>query len=211
MPINFGHRNTGKHDGSTPDAWWKYTCGHCGTDVSGAVIAYTTDERGVMRIRWLQCPTCHNGSVQAADEAVHPGVPFGPVLQGLPAATEAAYSEARRCLAVNANTAAEVMCRKILMHVAVDKGAKEGDTFASYIDYLQQQGYVTPPMQGWVTLIKEHGNLANHRLDPPDRKRAEGTLLFTVQLLRSVYEMGFIAAQFTPPTGQGRGGGGGAS
>lgn len=93
------------------------------------------------------------------------------------------------------------------MHVAVDKGANEGETFASYIDHLQQQGYVTPPMESWVALIKQHGNLANHRLDPPDRKRTEGTLLFTTQLLRSVYEMGFIAAQFAPPKSQGPGDG----
>jgi hypothetical protein len=123
MSINFGHRNTHKFDGTTSDARWKYTCGHCGNDVSGAVIAHATDDVEAVRVRWLQCPTCHNGSVQTGVNTVYPGIPFGPVLQGLPAATEEAYDEARRCLTVSAKTAAEVMCRKILMHVAVDKGA----------------------------------------------------------------------------------------
>jgi hypothetical protein len=78
----------------------------------------------------------------------------------------------------------------------VDKGAKEGDRFAAYIDFLEEQGYVTPPMRDWVKLIKDHGNDSQHKLAVPDRQRAEGTLLFTAQLLRSVYEMGHIAAQF---------------
>jgi hypothetical protein len=92
------------------------------------------------------------------------------------------------------------MCRKILMHVAVDKGADEGKTFASYIDHLAAEGYVTPPMREWVKLIKDNGNEANHRLASPERRRAEGTLLFTAQLLRSVYEMGHLAGQFVPRT-----------
>ncbi|EEF78683.1 hypothetical protein MDMS009_2856 [Methylophaga thiooxydans DMS010] len=34
---------------------------------------------------------------------------------------------------VNAYTAAELICRKILMHVAADKGADEGKSFAAYL------------------------------------------------------------------------------
>jgi hypothetical protein len=197
--LNFGHEETRKYDGSTAESWYDYTCGHCGTKVSGAVIAAGINRHiGTVETRWLQCPSCYEGSVQVSGGEVYPGVPFGPVLEGLPPETESAYSEARRCLSVNADTAAEVMCRKILMHIAVDKGASEGKSFASYIDYLAKEGYVTPPMEPWVKLIKDHGNMANHELEPPDRRRAEGTLLFTVQLLRAVYEMGHMAQKFIP-------------
>jgi hypothetical protein len=103
-------------------------------------------------------------------------------------------------MSVNAHTAAEALCRKILMHIAVDKGAKEGTTFSSYIDHLMKEGYVTPPMKEWVTLIKKHGNEASHRLDPPERARAEGTVYFTAQLLRTVYEMAHLATRFAMPT-----------
>jgi hypothetical protein len=128
---------------------------------------------------------------------------FGPDIEGLPDDVSQAYDEARRCLAVNAFTAAEGVCRKILMHVAVDKHAEEGKTFASYIDHLAREGFVTPPMRDWVTLIKNHGNEAQHLLQAPSEKRAQGTLLFTAQLLRSVYEMGHLARQFTSPKKQG--------
>ncbi len=84
------------------------------------------------------------------------------------------------------------------MHVAVDKGAKEGDTFGSYLTYLENQGYVTPPMKGWVDLIRQHGNKSTHRLESPDRKRAESTLMLTAELLRLIYEMQYMAMQYTP-------------
>ncbi len=114
----------------------------------------------------------------------------------------AAYDEARRCMSVNAFTSAELMCRKILMHVAVEKGAKEGATFESYLDHLKKAGYVTPPMEAWTDLIRKHGNKATHRLDTTDRKRAESTLMFTAELLRLIYEMDHVARRYTgPPAG----------
>jgi len=199
MTISFGHRGTARPDGSTKEAWFAYRCGHCDSPASGAVLAYALDENGKPAVRWLQCPTCHKGSVWLADGSVFPGIPFGPRIEGLPPEVEAAYEEARRCMAANCFTAGEGMCRKILMHVAVEKGAKERDTFSAYIDHLAGAGYVTPPMKEWVKLIKDHGNRAQHRVEPPTPERAQGTLLFTAQLLRSVYEMGHMAARFAKP------------
>jgi uncharacterized protein DUF4145 len=198
MPVaNFGHPHVTKADSKNSSGWYHFRCGHCGSDVSGAVVAYAGNAGGGAT-QWLLCPVCHEGSVHIGGDRVYPGVAYGPDIEGLPADVKEAYGEARRCLSINADTASEVMCRKILMHVAVDKGAKEGKTFAHYIDYLKDKGYVTPPMLGWVDLIREHGNESNHRLSPPERRRAEGTLQFTAQLLRSVYEMEHLAKAFAP-------------
>lgn len=194
---SFGHKSVSKPDGSTADAWFSYTCGHCGDKVSGAVVARVSKTQGGY-IRWLQCSNCHDGSVNTDSGTIHPGAAFGPSVLGLPKDVASAYQEVRHCMSVNALTAAESLCRKILMHVAVDKGAKEGDTFASYIDFLLNAGYVTPPMKDWVDLIKKHGNEASHRLEAPNRERAEGSVYFTAQLLRTVYEMAHLAAKFAP-------------
>lgn len=150
--VRLGHRETQKPDGSSAEGWFAFKCGHCGREASGYVIAYaaTLETGSDVQVRWLQCPTCRRGSVYDATVGVLPGVAFGPDIDGLPKEVKAAYAEARRCLSVQANTAAEGMCRKIVMHVAVDKGAKEGKAFASYIDFLEAEGYVTPPMRGWV-------------------------------------------------------------
>lgn len=187
------HKNAHKHDGTTDDAWYTYTCGHCGTRVSGAVVAYSTVPGTT---RWLWCPHCYGASVYT-NGTVFPGVVFGPSLKGLPKEVEQAYQEARACMSVNAFTAAELICRKILMHVAVNKGAKEGEPFTVYLGYLESQGYVTPPMKKWVDLIRQHGNESTHKLDTPDKVRAEGTVMFTAELLRIIYEMEHMASQYT--------------
>ena len=101
-------------------------------------------------------------------------------------------------MSVNAYTASELICRKILMHVAVDKGAEEGKGFESYIDHLQAKGYVTPPMKEWVDTIRKHGNSSTHQLEQPSKSRAESTIMFTAELLRLIYEMDSMAKNYVP-------------
>jgi hypothetical protein len=138
--------------------------------------------------------------VLTRDGVVYPPVAFGPTIEHLPADVSAAYDEARRCMSVSALTACELVCRKILMHVAVDKGASEGETFEAYLSYLESQGYVTPPMKPWVKLIRTHGNKSTHCLPAPECERAESTLLFTAELLRLIYEMEAMATRYTAPS-----------
>lgn len=190
-----GHRLVTKHDGSNKDSWYEYICGHCNTKVSGAVVCgyYASPKH---TIKWLLCPNCGNGSVLAIDGNVYPGVPFGPNIEGLPENVLKAYKEARNCVSVNAFTSCELICRKILMHVAVEKGANEGDSFTNYLSYLEEKGFITPPMKNWVDLIRQHGNKATHLLESPDEKRAESTIMFTAELLRLIYEMEHISKQY---------------
>jgi hypothetical protein len=94
------------------------------------------------------------------------------------------------------------MCRKILMHIAVDKGDDQGRTFAQYLDFLESQGYMTPPMRPWVDQIRKNGNISTHEIPPADSARALGTLAFTAQLLKLTYEMGFKVGQFLPVSGE---------
>jgi hypothetical protein len=122
----------------------------------------------------------------------------GANLLGLPEDVGRAYGEARSTASVNAWTATEMMCRKILMHVAVDKGAKDGQTFAGYLTYLQEKGFVSPVMSGWVDLIRKHGNEAVHELPEVTEDRGRSTLMFTEQLLRTTYEMDALARRYAP-------------
>ena len=174
---------------------YTYTCGLCNTVVSGFVVSvYKTPIGGV---KWVLCTNCGYGSV-VNDYTLYPGTLFGPIIEGLPKNVGEAYQEARSCMSVSAYTACELLCRKILMHVAVEKGAKEGESFSEYLTFLAYQGYITPPMKKWVDLIRQHGNKAAHLLEPPDRTRAESTLMFTAELLRLIYEMEHMANQYTP-------------
>lgn len=148
-------------------------------------------------VQWVQCPSCGNGSVDP-DAKTHPATRLGPAIEGLSEPVSEAYDEARDCMSVAAYTACELICRKILMYVAVENEAKEGKSFAHYIDHLKSKGYVTPPMEPWVQRIREQGNQAAHELDPPDEKRAKSTLMFTAELLRLVYEMEHMTETYAP-------------
>lgn len=191
-----GHRYVSKLDGNSRESWTRFTCGYCGATVSGAVLARYRESED-FDVAWLQCPDCANGSVRGPEGAVHPPPKFGPAIEGLPADVEVAYDEARDCMGIQAYTACELLCRKILMHVAVEKGAVEGESFASYVSHLATAGYVTPPMKDWVDQIRTIGNAATHELDPPVKERAESTLMFTAELLRLVYEMDNYTKKYT--------------
>jgi len=184
---------------SDPRAWLDGTCGHCGRVVNAAVIAFTQDRPDMPSARWTRCTGCGEGSYVASNGHTFPGPRIGRDVEGLPDLVAEAYAEARDCAGVNAFTACEMTCRKILMHIAVDKGANErGITFKGFIDYLEQKNHVTPAMKPWVDVIRQHGNVAVHELPQADAKRALGTLTFTEHLLRNVYEMEHLARRFAP-------------
>ena len=84
--------------------------------------------------------------------------------------------------------------------LAKDGNVYPGVPFGPNIEDLEEQGFVTPPMKGWVDLIRQHGNKATHSLESPDKKRAESTLMFTAELLRLIYEMEHISKQYTEET-----------
>jgi hypothetical protein len=83
------------------------------------------------------------------------------------------------------------------MHVAVEKGARESQTFAHYLDFLLTKGFIPIQARQWVDVIRRHGNDSAHGLFPPDGERAIGTLELTAILLRMVYELEFKARKFT--------------
>lgn len=186
------------HQVSSPEATVATTCPHCGAKTNAAVLVITKPTSDEPSALWMRCAGCHKAIVVNEDGMSPPPLP-GDDVEGLPADVASAYLEARKALGVSAYTSCELICRKILMHIAVDKGANEGDTFAKYLDYLTNSGYITPPMKPWVDLIRQHGNSSTHRLAPASPERATNTLVFTAQLLRLVYEMEHKSLKFMPP------------
>lgn len=195
----FGDPNTRRTYAANDNrAWYTNACGHCGATVTSAVIAFVPDGNVQPDSRWLRCPGCGEGSFMSSAGVVYPGPKVGRSVEGLPSNVEQAYDEARRCAEINAFTACEMTCRKILMHIAVDKGANKDNSFKGFVDFLEENHHVTPAMKPWVDVIRKHGNVAVHELPHSDKERAVGTLTFTEQLLRNVYEMEHLAKRFAP-------------
>jgi len=184
---------------SDPDSRFDYHCGHCDREVTGRVMSiyFTNNSRKDPISVFLLCPSCIKGSIwMKGNNIIIPGAKPGDRLQGLPQDINKFYEEARICFANNAFTATELLCRKLLMHIAVDKGANEGESFKGYIDYLEEKGFITPPIKNWADLIRTHGNYATHRMEAPSKDRTETTFMFLLQILRIIYEMDFKASQF---------------
>ena len=126
--------------------------------------------------------------------AVFPPAPAGSSVKNLESDVQEAWREARTTHAVAAYTASTMMCRKILMHLAVDKaGSKEGESFARYVDDLDKAGYIAPGLKDVVDRIREQGNVANHELPAATEEQSLATIAITQHLLQVMYELPALA------------------
>lgn len=74
------------------------------------------------------------------------------------------------------------------MHIAVSKGAKAGDSFVFYVEYLAAQNYVPPDAKPWVDHIRTKGNEANHEIHMAAKEDAEDLISFSEMLLKVIFE-----------------------
>jgi uncharacterized protein DUF4145 len=162
-----------------------YVCGHCSHRVGPAKGFYTSTQPQAFT---YICSYCNKPTYFDSDGKQYPGAPDGAPVENVPAEIRALYDEARQCVSVGSYTSAVLTCRKILMHIAVQKGAKPGDPFVSYVEYLASQGYVSPDGKVWVDYIRQKGNEANHEIKVMDQQDARGLIAFVEMLLTLIYE-----------------------
>ena len=92
-----------------------------------------------------------------------------------------------------------MLCRKILMHTAVEKGASTNMSFQDYVTWLITERYAPRGAEEWLDYIRRRGNEANHEIVVMSRETASGVLLFTEALLRAVYELPRSVPQLPEP------------
>ncbi len=162
----------------------EWTCGHCGNNVAGSQGYQAGSPIGTYRV--LPCPGCSKASFWDGDR-MHPGPPYGAEIPGLPDDIKALYAEARSCIQASATTAAILICRKILMHIANEKHAPDG-TFQEAVQYLASKHYIPTGGERWVDHIRTKGNEANHEIVIASDDDARKLVLFTEMLLMNVYK-----------------------
>jgi Domain of unknown function (DUF4145) len=162
----------------------RFQCGFCNNVVSSD-RGWQTAQAPVGYV--YVCPHCDAPTYFAGTSQV-PGVVPGAEVKYLPDGIEKLYREARRAVSVDASTAAVLAARKLLMHIAVEQGAKAGETFLAYVEYLAAQGYVPPNGRGWVDHIRAKGNEANHQIVLMTSGDASELLAFVEMLLKFIYE-----------------------
>ena len=159
-----------------------FVCGFCDSLV-GSAKGWKSSAEDVIRI----CTHCDKPSYFGR-KSRFPGAAAGEKVYSLPEPIDDLYEEARRCIQASCPTAAVLICRKVLMHVAVVEGAKSGLSFIAYVEYLAQHNYIPPKARGWVDHIRTKGNEANHEIIQMSDIDARQLITFTGMLLKLVYE-----------------------
>ena len=163
----------------------QFACGFCGNLVSSSQGWFSGGGKSQEYI--YVCPHCTRPTY-FGDAGQVPGVAPGNDVGNVPQDIDSLYKEARRCVAANAPTASVLAARKLLMHIAVEQGAKPGSNFVSYVEYLADNGYVPPNGRGWVDHIRKEGNEANHEIVRMSPEDASELITFIEMLLKFIYE-----------------------
>ncbi len=177
-----------------------YICGYCDFKVASELGYGLVDSTSPRVIGGLYiCPNCL-GATLISPFGKFPNPVMGNSVSSVPPALDQLYEEARRCTGQGCYTAAVLLCRKMLMNIAVEKGAEEGLRFIQYVDHLETLGYVPPDGRAWVDHIRKKGNEATHEIALMSEKDAEDLLFFLEMLLRFIYEFPGMFASNSPST-----------
>jgi hypothetical protein len=190
-----GSKNTGY-----PKEWICWSCGcatggqwgYCygGTNYGSGV----TDPDSLICI----CPRC--GAPVFFDDAksdeYQPKALPGIYMDKLPDDMSSLYTEMRSCISAGAYTSAILTARKLLMHIAVDLGAKPTSNFADCAKYICENGYPGKRGAQWVDDIRRKGNEANHEIRIMGENDALQLLAFLELILNGNYQ---AVARFDEP------------
>jgi hypothetical protein len=167
-----------------------YKCGNCGKDIASENGTRSSNKDIIGNKAWIYiCHFCTMPTFFDFDGKQTPSPLFGDNVNDISdKGVLSLYEESRKSIGNGSYTAAVLCCRKILMHVAVSKGAKEGDSFLSYVNYLRDKNYIPPDAKEWVDHIREKGNEANHEIVIMIKEDAENLVEFTEMLLKIIYE-----------------------
>lgn len=167
-----------------------YKCGYCGKNVASNIgYSYKNfEDRFIDYYADIYiCPNC--GQPTFSDNGIlTPGSSYGSEIPNLPVTVESIYNEARSSYKTGAYTAVILICRKVLMNVAIDRGAKPNLKYIEYVDYLLDEGYVPPKSKQWIDDIRKEGNSATHDETSKNKTDAKKILDFIQMLLLINYK-----------------------
>jgi hypothetical protein len=180
-----------------------YTCGYCGNSLASQAgwMGMKRENSGLQRGSIYVCHYCTRPTFFDEDGKQYPGISYGETVKNVSdTSLNAIYEEARKATSAGSFTAAVLCCRKLLMHLAVAKGAKLGDTFKGYVEYLSNNNYIPPDCKLWVDQIRDTGNEANHEIVLMKKEDAEHLISFCEMLLKIFCEFPAVARARAPKT-----------
>lgn len=173
---------------------YTYACGACGNTTNGRVVCELKRQHDTSSILWCLC-SCdkEEPSVLIMDHAaIKTQVPIARTFHSSsewPVALATLYDEAAKAHAAGAYTATSMVCRKILMACACDKGDTDGKHFGPYVDYITQQVLTYPAAKSAIDAIRTIGNEANHNVQIVNEPDATRAMKIVTYMLNTIYSL----------------------
>lgn len=163
-----------------------FSCWDCSNMVAGNRGYRTEGNANIKRI--YICPNCSAPNYFDYKQNQIPGPKYGNQVEHLPPTIKEIYDETRDCYSVGSFTGSALLSRKILMNIAVEKGADENKKFAYYVDWLSENNYLPPDGKQWVDHIRKIGNQGTHEIKSVTCNDAMELINFCEMLLKFVFE-----------------------
>lgn len=163
-----------------------YICGYCGSQITSNKGYYVNDSTEKIYI----CHKCNGPTYFDYRNQQTPGYLYGKKFEvKIPEDISNLYEESRKCYSVGSYSAVSMCCRKLLMHIAVQCGAKENLSFIEYVNYLDTENYIPKNSKKWVDIIRKKGNETNHEIKISDPKEAQQLIKFIEIIITLIYEI----------------------
>jgi hypothetical protein len=169
-----------------------YRCGWCHNQIASNLGEIATDGNSNVGAIYI-CSHCGEPTYFKIFNGIKvsqtPGGSYGNPVLHVPEPLNTLYEEARRDYSHNAYTSTVLVCRKILMHVAVDKESTlAGKSFKECVDWLGSSRYTPPGADKWIDKIRKKGNEANHEINIMEQTSAAELITYCEMLLKLIYE-----------------------
>lgn len=166
-----------------------YLCPHCGLNAAGKKRVVIDNNNGTGYFI-LKCPSCEKPAIFCRMDGKT--FPFAKALRTVKHITEniaAVYNEIDTAIGAGCYTAAVILARTAIMHIAVEQGAEENKSFQFYVNYLVEKGFVPPNANAWIDAIRKMANESVHHLEIWHKQDAEKIGTFLMYLLVFIYEL----------------------
>lgn len=180
----------------TPEQWLR-KCPYCEAQHVGYVPGNRQDTAGRSgEVRnWItgHCPVCGGVAVFEMGQnghlvAMHPEKVSAWDVGYLPPTISSIWDEAAAVYGVGAYRSAVVICGRTLEQAAIDRNVKRS-TLQKSIEQMLKEGLVTAEFKGAMDYVRLIRNVGAHAGREVSSESAEGTMRFTQQTLRLLFEV----------------------
>ncbi len=165
-----------------------FICWNCNKQVASEKAYFTYDVGGYCSSFIYICPHCNAPNIYDDEKRPIMQPLPGKEITKLPENLEKIYYEIRKCMQSGCFNGAIMLMRKLIMHIAIEEGDKDGKTFEQYIDFLCSTGIVPKKSRNKADSIRKLGNSANHEIENRTQEEAQNCFEFIELLLRVNYE-----------------------